>query len=101
MIVYNVTTKVHESIADEWLAWMKTKHIPEIIATGCFSDAHIFRLLEIDEEEGPTYAVQYHATSPEKYAEYMDKHVDGLRKDAIDKWGERIISFRSLLEKVH
>ncbi|MEG1025142.1 MAG: DUF4286 family protein, partial [Flavobacterium sp.] len=28
MIIYNVTTNIHESVHDQWLKWMQEKHIP-------------------------------------------------------------------------
>jgi hypothetical protein len=34
MILYNVTVSVDPEIHDEWLAWMKSKHIPDVLATG-------------------------------------------------------------------
>ncbi|HEY1022825.1 MAG TPA: DUF4286 family protein, partial [Flavisolibacter sp.] len=63
MIIYNVTIKVDASIADAWLAWLLEEHIPEVMQTGCFSDKKVVRLLEVDESEGPTYAIQYSAES--------------------------------------
>lgn len=54
MLIYNITTKVDHSIADAWLQWMKEEHIPEVIATGCFSQSRILRLLEVDETDGLT-----------------------------------------------
>lgn len=36
-IIYNVTTQADHSIAGQWLQWMKEEHIPDIIATGCFT----------------------------------------------------------------
>jgi len=66
-IIYNITLKVEAQIADEWLQWMITEHIPEVLKTGCFYDYTILKLLEIDEEEGPTYAIQYRAESKADY----------------------------------
>ena len=100
MIIYNVTAKTDHSISDSWLQWMKEEHIPEIIATGCFTKATILRLLEIDESEGPTHAVQYFAESKANYNRYIQKYADELRKKAIEKWGEKFIAFRSLMQVV-
>ena len=37
MIIYNVTVSlVDQTIHEEWLNWMKTKHIPDVMNTGCF-----------------------------------------------------------------
>ncbi|MEN9600367.1 MAG: hypothetical protein RL596_2691 [Bacteroidota bacterium] len=75
MLVYNVTTKVSSAIHHDWLAWMQKIHIPAVMQTGCFTEYKILRLLDIDDSEGPTYA--------------------------IDKWGQQIIGFRSLMAVVN
>ena len=101
MIIYNVTTKVDHSIAAAWLRWIKEEHIPDLIATGCFTHAAVLHLLEVDDSEGQTYAVQYHAESKVLYNKYIEKFSAGMRKKVHDKWGNKIISFRSLMEVVH
>ncbi|MBL7737823.1 MAG: DUF4286 family protein [Chitinophagaceae bacterium] len=100
MIVYNVTTKVEHGIAGAWLQWLKEEHIPELVATGCFTHAVILRLTETDETEGPTYAVQYHTQSKELYNRYIEIYADAMRKKATDKWGNRFISFRTVMTVV-
>ena len=101
MIIYNVTTKIHHAIHESWLQWLKEEHIPDIIATGCFTSATIARLLETDEEEGPTYAVQYWAESKAMYNLYMEKFAIIMRQKAIERWHERFIAFRSVMQVVN
>jgi Domain of unknown function (DUF4286) len=101
MIIYNVTTKVNWAIHDEWLQWMRQEHIPQILETGCFYESRILRLLETDEEEGPTYAVQYHASKAEDYRAYIEHYAATFRQDAQEQWGDQIISFRSVMEVLH
>jgi Domain of unknown function (DUF4286) len=101
MIIYNVTIKVENSIAEKWLAWLKEEHIPDMIGTGCFTNATILRLLETDETEGPTYAVQYHAAGNDLYNKYIEKYSDKMRKKGMDKWGKRVIAFRTVMQVVH
>lgn len=101
VVVYNITTKVHISINADWLQWQRKEHIPEIMATGLFTGYTFFRLLEQDDSEGNTYALQYTAANENNYQEYMQHFAPALRKKAFDKWGDRIISFRSLLEVIH
>ena len=57
MIIYNVTIKVDASIADAWLQWLLREHIPDMLHTGCFRSHRVVRLMEVDDSEGPTYAV--------------------------------------------
>ena len=101
MIIYNVTTKVDIAIQEEWLNWLKSEHIADILNTGCFTSANILRLLETDDTEGPTYAVQYHAESKALYNIYIEKHAVLMRQKAINKWGGQFISFRSVMQIVN
>jgi hypothetical protein len=101
MIIYNVTIKVHESIKTEWLQWLKDEHIPDLIKTGCFTHAVILRLMEVDETEGPTYAVQYHAESKGLYNNYIENHAGEMRQKSFEKWGDKFIAFRSVMQVVN
>jgi hypothetical protein len=101
MIIYNVTIKVDSSIADAWLQWLKDEHIPDVMATGCFEKFTVVKLLDIDEAEGPTYAVQYAAASKADYNRYIDKFAADMRQRSYDKWGDRFIAFRTLMQVVH
>jgi hypothetical protein len=56
---------------------------------------------EIDrEEDGVTYAVQYTADNIEQYRTYVEVHAAAMRQKGIDKWGERFIAFRTVMERV-
>lgn len=101
MFIYNVTLKVQDAIQEEWLTWLKQEHIPEITGTGCFSHANILRLMETDDSEGPTYAIQYLTESIALYELYIEKYSGIIRQRSIDKWGDRFIAFRSLLKVVN
>ncbi len=101
MIIYNVTIKVAAPIEDAWLQWQQQEHIPEMIATGCFTHAVLTRLLEIDDSEGPTFAVQFHAESKANYNRYIDKFSQTMREKSFEKWGNQFIAFRSVMQIVN
>lgn len=101
MIIYNITIKAENAIAAAWLQWMKEEHIHDVINTGCFNNATILRLIEVDDTDGPTYAIQYKAESKADYNRYIQLHADKMRKKVSDKWGDQVVAFRSVLEVVH
>jgi|SRR5690349_12428472 len=101
MIIYNVTCKVDGSIARDWLEWMKNEHIPDVINTGCFTNARILHLVEADDGDGPTYAVQYEASDLEQYEKYVREFSAEMRKRATEKWGDRFVSFRTIMKLVN
>ena len=100
MIIYNVTIKPDEGIAENWLQWLLKEHIPDVMSTQCFTDYKVVRLLDIDDNEGPTYAVQYYAFSKADYNRYIEFHAPEMRKHSTDKWGEKFIAFRSVMEVI-
>lgn len=101
MLIYNVTTIIDHSIHQAWVAWMKNKHIPEVMNTGCFSKFQFVQLLETDESDGITYATQYYAENNEDYQRYITHFALGLRQDAFNTWGNKFAGFRSLMQVVH
>jgi hypothetical protein len=101
MIVYNVTVKVAEEIAGPWLQWLLQEHAPAIVATGCFAGFRAHRLLEQDDSEGPTFSIQYYTDHAEGYERYLQNHAPRFRQEGIDRWGERFIAFRSVMEVIH
>ena len=100
MIIYNITTKVQHSIALQWLEWLKKEHVKDVMASNCFTDYKIVKLLEIDEEEGPTYAIQFFADSKALYNFYLEKFAGEMRKRSFEKWGDKFISIRSVMQIV-
>lgn len=100
MIIYNVTVKVDWSIHEDWLFWMQHEHLSDMAATGCFIKSQLIRLLETEEKDGPTYAAQYFSENKSDYDRYIELHSILMRQKAFDKWGERFIAFRSLMEIV-
>jgi hypothetical protein len=96
-LIYNVTTLVAWEVITQWLQWMQDVHIPEILGTGCFEKHQLVKLLDTDEAEGPTYAVQYYAASKQHYEQYLELYAPALRKAVKEKWGEKILSFRTLM----
>jgi hypothetical protein len=58
MFIYNVTVSIDKTLANDWLNWMKTIHIPDVLNTGHFIENKICRVMNVD-DEGATYSVQY------------------------------------------
>jgi len=96
-IIYNVTINIDDDIKEEWLQWMKTVHIPDVMATGCFEEFKICRLL-VEEEKGTTFAIQYTAKSLEAFENYQKNFASALQKEHSEKFKEKFVAFRTLLE---
>jgi hypothetical protein len=98
MILYNVTINIDPEVHDEWLQWMKSRHIPDVLETGLFIEGKLMRVLSAEPGEGHTYSVQYLLESMEHYREYEEKHADSLRKEHTKRYQNKFVAFRTLLE---
>lgn len=96
-IIYNVTTAVSHAVNLAWLQWMLDVHIPQVLGTGCFYKHQFVKMLEVDETEGLTYAIQYYAESQSAYDDYVNNYAGAFRNEIAEKWGEQIFAFRSLM----
>lgn len=100
MIIYNVTTNIHESVHDQWMIWMQHKHIPEMLATGRFSSARMVRVLIEEEMGGTTYSVQYTTDSIETLQKYYLEDAPAMREEGARLFGDKMLSFRTELEVI-
>lgn len=101
MIIYNITTKIAWHIHDKWKEWLLDVQLPGIMSTGLFDRYQLVRLLEVDEEDGPTYALQLHSASLENIDIYRYKHLEDIERQERETWGDDIISFRSLMQVIN
>ncbi len=101
MILYNVTVNVYPDIEEKWFKWMKDLHMNEVMATGYFIESKIFKLLNEDPDaEGNTYAIQYFSSNLDQLNTYFEKEASRLRKDHISRFGDKVLTFRTILEEV-
>ena len=101
MILYNITTNVEDAVETEWLTWMRTEHMLDVLNTGMFVTAKIFRLLDVEQSEGTTtYAVQYFAETRKHYEQYQQEFAPDLQQEVQQRFGSKIVSFRTLMEEV-
>ncbi|MBK9478687.1 MAG: DUF4286 family protein [Bacteroidetes bacterium] len=97
MIIYNVTVNIELDVHDEWLNWMRNTHVPQVMATGYFTENKICRLL-LEEEQGLTYSFQYTCPSLEVYKKYQHECAPALQADVKKRYDGKFVAFRSLLE---
>lgn len=97
MIIYNVTVSVEESVKEDWLQWMKQVHIPEVMATGIFSKSQINRVI-VQGDSDNTFAIAYTCASMKDLHQYQIKHAPELQKKHIERYGEKAVAFRTLME---
>lgn len=100
MLLYNVTVGVDPSIEKEWLQWMKTEHILDVLNTGMFVTAKIYKVLHETEDGTVSYSTQYFAESLDHVEKYLEQFAPALREEANKRFAGKHVAFRTLLEEV-
>jgi hypothetical protein len=98
-VLYNVTVSIDTTCEQEWLEWMRTDHIPEVMATGCFLESRISRV-NGEEEGGATYAITYVAYSQEDLERYGKEFAPALQADHSQRFAGRFAAFRTTLSVI-
>lgn len=99
MFIYNVTVNVSEDVHAEWLKWMREKHIPDVMKTGCFIDNSLLKVLYVD-DEGHTYSVQYRFLEMGDMERYQKEFAPALQAEHKARYDGRFAAFRTILQVI-
>ena len=99
MIIYNVTVSVEENIKDKWLNWMRTEHIPEVMACGIFTKAKISHIIAAVDSDN-TFAIAYSCSSMKELHLYQMKFAAKLQNKHAVIFGNKAVAFRTLMEVI-
>ncbi|AOZ99007.1 DUF4286 family protein [Flavobacterium commune] len=100
MIIYNITINIHESVHDQWMIWMQHKHIPEMLATGKFTNAKLVRVLVEEEMGGVTYSAQFTTDSLATLEKFYQEDDAVLQAEGQKLFGEKMLTFRTELQVI-
>jgi len=99
MILYNITYNIETEIESDWLAWMKTIHIPKMMDTGYFSSVRLFKLLNI-EDAGTTYSLQFMSDTLEKIQDFLENLAPLLAEEHNSRYKNKHVAFRMVLQEM-
>jgi hypothetical protein len=100
LIVYNVTINIDLTVHDEWMNWMKNIHIPDLMKTGMFIENRIYRVIGDEDSGGITYSLQYTCKSMEDLEKYQRIFAPVLQAEHNERYKDKFVAFRTLLEVV-
>lgn len=101
MLIYHVTIKIDRSLAQEWLDWMQTVHIPEVMQSGCFQSHRLAKMQSADDEEdGVTFSVQYLCPDQSTLDHYLKVHAPGLQLSHTNRYQGHFVAYRTVHEVI-
>ncbi len=100
MLIYNVTSKVDHRVHAAWLKWMEVNFLPAQTATKTVQGYQLTRLLNVDDSQGPTYALLLSFGSRDDFKSYEAKYRAAFEKAVKEQWGDDVLSFASTLDVI-
>lgn len=90
---------MQQDIWEEWLFWMKSVHIPDVLATGCFREHRISKVSQPAQEDGSiTINIQYYCQNESVLEQYLTIFAPKLQKQHTDRYQGKFVAFRSILQ---
>lgn len=99
MILYNVTVSIDPQIEEDWKTWMRNEHIPAVLATNCFTECRLSRIIG-EEEGGVSYSIMYFSPSQAEYDRYQAEHAPTLQQEHGKRYNGKFAAFRTILNVI-
>ncbi|MDA0313887.1 MAG: DUF4286 family protein [Bacteroidetes bacterium] len=100
MILYNITFNLSPSIEEDFISWMKTNHIPQVMETGIFTNHVFYRLVHHSEDGSVNYCIQYFTETMDLMLQYERIHAPALQAKIQERYQNQVLAFRTLLQTI-
>lgn len=99
MFIYSVRVNVKKDIEEEWLSWMQSDHIKNIMDTGYFTGSEIHKLILPDTlADESTYQINYSFNSMDEYQKYAQLESPRLRQEHSEKFPHKLKISRAVYQ---
>jgi len=100
MLLYNVTVNINKNLEADWLLWMRTEHIPEVMSTGLPTSHKLLQLLTEIDNGGSTYTVQYFFNTKADYDAYETIYAPIIHPKIQSRYKNEVFTFQTLLREI-
>ncbi len=101
MFVYSVRVSAEKKIKDDWLRWMKEKHIPDVMSTNCFQSYEIYEVMNEDNSSGNTeFIINYFYEEEDSFERYQKEFAPALQKEHTELFKGKFTASREILKRV-
>ncbi len=100
MIIYQVEVTVPRDLVEQWLDYMTSHHIDDVVSTGMFVSSELVRVVDPTSEDHVIFRVRYSCQSQENLTRYRSEFAPALMADHTQIFGERVSAVRTVTEQV-
>jgi hypothetical protein len=100
MLLYNVTVGIDADSEDEWLRYIKEKHIKAVLSSGLFVSHRMYKVLHDSEDGTVSYSIQFFANNIQDIQQYLEVFAPPIIEEHRRMFHNRHVTFMTLLEEV-
>ena len=100
MIIYNTTFHIEKEAHIACVDYLKKEYIPQAGSSGFLLNPRLRRVLQNEENEGESYAVQFHVKNVDTLNFWLKREGMALQQTLVTKFGPKVAGFTTLLEEV-
>jgi hypothetical protein len=100
MLLYNVTITIDKVVHEEWLSWMRTVHIADVMGTGLFISYRLNRLIGHEHEDSEIYTIQYSIKDMDTLVHYNEVFAPTLQARTKERFDGHYAAFRTVMEVI-
>tara|TARA_B100001758_G_C17937025_1_gene366381 strand:+ start:122 stop:415 length:294 start_codon:yes stop_codon:yes gene_type:complete len=96
MIIYEIEILINRDLEIEWVQWMESTHIKDVMNTNLFNAFRLLKKLNAHH----TYIVQYETDSIDNYIQYEEFFAKSLKEDHMKKFEGMFQAKRRLYKEI-
>jgi hypothetical protein len=100
MITYQVEVVVPHELVEEWLGYMTSEHIDDVLRTGYFTSARLTRVVDSGLSDSAVFRVIYTLDNLKQLEQYQRNNAPALQAHHTSLFGSSVRATRSVTEDV-
>ncbi len=100
MIVFNTTFHIDRDILSDSLAFLKSDYIPKVLAGGRLTNPSMRRILQDNQEEGESLAIQFHVENVDVLQQWLEEEGITIQSELVERFQQRMIGFSTIMEEL-
>lgn len=100
MITYQVEVTVPQDLVEQWLDYMTSHHIDDVVNTGLFVSSELVRVVDPSSDGHVVFRVRYSCESHDKLSRYRSEFAPALMADHTRIFGDHVSAVRTVTEQV-
>lgn len=101
MYLYNITFNIDENVVQEWLKWVQSEHIPEVLNNSPFTQARLIKVLIQEEMGGQTFSIQYEVAELTYLELFFKESKFDMFAEMKRLFSGKFVSFSTELQVIH